>query len=197
MRRRALQRQVARLLARLLVDRSGTAMIELAFCAMLLVTMYAGTYVLNDAVACNRKVARTARAITDMTTRYPAVTATDLTEILTSGAYVLAPFATASSASRVSEIQVIDASHAKVIWSKASNGNDLAKGTVLALPKGLAPAMMIPDPAASPPRAGAYFILGETRYNYTPLFGASIMPAPTLYAKVYMLPRLSDQVPLS
>jgi len=178
----------------LLADRTATAVTELALVAPVLILLYCGAYTISDAAACNRKVARVARTIADVTSRYPAVTNTDLNTILGDSALVLAPYATSKGSMRITQVQVTDANHAKVIWSKAKNGTAMVAGTTVNLPANLVPTQMLPT--TSPVKAGAYFLLGEASYSYTPAFGAQIMPAPTLYSKIYMLPRLSDSVPL-
>ncbi|MDF8331766.1 TadE/TadG family type IV pilus assembly protein [Novosphingobium cyanobacteriorum] len=191
---RRLQGCLATMLRRLRADRTATAVTELALAAPVLILLYCGAYTISDVAACNRKVTRVARTLTDVTSRYPAVTTADLTNILNNSALVLAPYATAKGSMRISEIQVTGASTGKVIWSQAKNGTALTVGTAVALPTNLAPTEMLPT--TSPVKAGAYFLMGEVSYAYTPLFGATIMKAPKLYTKVYMLPRLSDSVPL-
>lgn len=187
---------VPQFMRRLAGDRTATAVTELALVAPVLVLLFCGAYTISDAAACNRKVSRTARTIADTTSRYAAVTSTDLNTILDNSALVLAPYKTAKGSMRVTQVQVTDASHAKVVWSKAKNGTALAAGATVSLPSNLVPSLMLPDLTKTPARAGSYFLIGEVSYSYTPLFGAAIMPSPTLYAKVYMLPRLSDSVPL-
>lgn len=189
-------RPFRRLLRTVLADRSGAAFVELALVAPVLVVFYCGSYVVSDMVTCGRKVSLAARTITDLTTRYGAVTSTDVTAVLSNSALVLAPYSSSTAAMRVSEVQVTDASHAKVVWSKAQNGAALTVGTTINLPANLAPPLMQPDTTVTPNKPGAYFILGEVNYPYTPLFGGAILPSPTLYDRYFMLPRLSDQVPL-
>lgn len=183
------------LLSRLGTDRAGTALTELAISAPVLILLYCGAYSLSDAMACDRKVVRAARALADVTSRYAAVTGNDLQTILDTSVYVMQPYAASKAWSRISELQVTDASHARVVWSRARNGTALTVGTTVDLPANLAPTLMQPDAATK--RAGAFFLLGEAGYTYTPVFGAEIMPAPRLAAKIYMLPRLSDSVPLA
>lgn len=179
---------------RMLPDISGAAIAEFALAAPVLVLFYCGAYTMSDAIACDRKVVRTARTLTDMTSRYAAVTNSDLQAILDSSAFVLAPYGGSAAWMRITEVQVTDASHAKVVWSKAKNGTALTVGTTLDLPTGLAPTLMQPDVSVG--RAGSFFLLGEAGYTYTPLFGAAIMPKSDLYTRQFMLPRLSDSVPL-
>lgn len=189
-------RRLAQIWHRFCADRTATAVTELALVAPVLILLYCGAYTISDAAACNRKVSRVSRTIADTTSRYAAVTTTDLTTILDNSALVLAPYQTAKGSMRISQVQVTDASHAKVVWSKAKNGAALATGAAVTLPTNLVPALMLPDLTKTPAKAGTFFLMAEVSYSYTPLFGATIMPAPTLYSKVYMLPRLSDSVPL-
>jgi hypothetical protein len=60
------------------------------------------------------------------------------------------------------------------------------------LPTNFAPTEMQPNPTTS--TVGAYIVMGEVGYTYTPLFGGTILPSPTLYNRYFMLPRLTTQV---
>ncbi|WP_353230679.1 TadE/TadG family type IV pilus assembly protein [Novosphingobium sp.] len=176
-------------------DRSGVAFVEMALLTPVLFLMYTGAYVVSDMVTCGRKVSLTARTITDLTSQYGSVSSANLTAVLSNSAYVLAPYNSANAGLRISELQVTDASHAKVVWSKGQNATALAVNAVVTLPTNLAPSLMIPSNANN--QTGAFIIMGEISYAYTPAFGGGWIPSPALYNRYFMLPRLSTAIPLT
>jgi len=180
-------------LRRLLRDRSGVAYIEMALLAPVLLLMYCGSYVVSDMVTCGRKVSLTARGITDLASQYSTVTTTQTAAILSNAKYVLAPYNATNAGMRVSEIQIVTASTAKVVWSQAQNATPLTVGTTVNLPTGLAPSLMIPSSANN--QTGGMFIMGEISYAYTPAFGGGWLPSPNLYNRYFMLPRISTTIP--
>jgi Flp pilus assembly protein TadG len=173
-------------------NRSGVAIIEFALVAPVLMLMYCGAYVVSDMVTCGRKVSLAARSITDLGSQYASLTSAQAAAILTNSAYVIAPYSSTNASMRISEIQVTDASHAIVVWSNAPNSTALAIGTVINLPKNMAPVDMQPNLLTLTP--GSYFIMGEVSYSYTPAFGMGWLPSPSLYNRYFMLPRVSTSV---
>ena len=192
---RALARLWHRLgLRKLAQDRSGVAYIEMALLAPVLLMMYCGSYVVSDMVTCGRKVSLTARTITDLGSQYGSVTVVQLQAVLTNSQYVLAPYNAANAGTRISEVQVTDASHAVVVWSQAQGkANALAVNSVVNLPANMAPPLMVPS--ASNGNTGGMFIMGEIAYSYTPSFGGGWLPSPNLYNRYFMLPRLTTTIP--
>jgi Flp pilus assembly protein TadG len=168
----------------LLQSESGVALTEFALCIPVLLILYLGSYVLSDAIACNRKVTIATRTITDLTTRYPNVSETDVSTILNASAQVMAPYNQANALVRVSEIQVTDSSHAKVIWSRSINGKTLTANNSISIPNGMA-------------TVGTYLVFGEVNYAYTPIISFNFLKPTGIYDRIYMSPRLSDQIPIS
>ena len=176
-------------------DTSGVAFVEMALLAPVLFLMYCGAYVVSDMVTCGRKVSLTARTITDLTSQYGSVSTANLTAVLSNSAYVLAPYDLTKAQLRISEVQVTDASHAKVVWSQAQNATALQVNAVVTLPTNMAPSLMVPSNANN--QTGGYFIMGEISYPYSPAFGGGWLPTPNLYNRYFMLPRLSTYIPLT
>ena len=184
----------ARRLAR---DARGVALVEFAISLPVLILLYLGAYVISDAITCNRKVTRSARAVTDLVSRYAAVSSSDLQTIMGSSAMVLSPYDSSIAQIRVSEVQVVDASTAKVVWSKSTtNWTALTAGNSVTLTTNLVPQAMLPDKTVTPNKPGAYFLMGEVSYPYTPQFGLGFISTITMNDRIFMLPRLSDQIPL-
>lgn len=178
-------------LRRLAADRGGTVLIEFAMAFPVLVLLYLGGYMLSDAIACNRKVTVTARALTDLTTRYVAVREADVQMILNASAQVLSPYDVSKATIILSEVQVTSVSQtntqARVVWSRALNGT--------ALPDDVSSRVTLPANMAP---VNTYMIVGKVTYTYTPPvklvgFGGSM----TLTDTIVMLPRIYEQIPLS
>lgn len=195
-------RALATCLRHLAHDRSGVAYIEMALLAPVLLLMYCGSYVVSDMVTCGRKASLTARTITDLASQYGTISTTQAAAVLSNSQYVLAPYNSANAGMRVSEVQVVTASTAKVVWSQAQNATPLAVGTVVNLPTNLAPALMVPntttdttDKAHYNNNTGGMLVMGEISYAYTPAFGGGWLPSPNLYNRYFMLPRLTTTIP--
>jgi len=166
-----------------MADCRGSTLIEFAMVLPFLVTLYMGSYVLSDAVACKRKATTTARALSDLTARYTAMTAADTTLVLGAANQTMAPYPTSAGWFRISEVVGVDATHVKVVWSKASNTSALAAGTSLTVASNMA-------------AAGTYLVLGEVAYTYRPGVGNGSIGAISFYDSSFMMPRFSDQVTL-
>jgi Flp pilus assembly protein TadG len=66
MRPMPLLRRLSASARRLACDARGVALVEFAICLPVLILLYLGAYVISDAITCNRKVTRSARAVTDL-----------------------------------------------------------------------------------------------------------------------------------
>lgn len=145
--------------------------------------MYIGGFALSDAIACSRKVTTATRSLADLTSQNTSVSTNDVTTILNASSQVMSPYPSHNAMVRVSEVQVTDASHAKVIWSQAINGQPNAVGWSANLANNMA-------------AVGSYLILAEIQYSYTSPIGGSIVTPMKFRDTILMSPRLSDQVTL-
>lgn len=164
-------------------DRSGMSAVEFALMMPVILLLFMVGFAFSDAIACNRKVTTTAKSIADLTSRYSSVASSDLSTILAASTQVLAPYKASLATIRVSEVKVTGASTSTVQWSQASNGSALATNAAVAVPSGMA-------------AVGSYLVMGEVSYSYTPLFTYGVAQPMTLYDRVFMSPRMSDQVTL-
>lgn len=176
--------RLAAIAARLCRASGGAVAVEFALFAPLLLTLFIVGYAMSDIIACNRKVATTARSVADLASRFSSVSEADVTTILGASSQVLSPYQSSNALVRVSEIKVLTATNAQVIWSRAQGGSALVTGASVTLPSGMA-------------ATGSYLILGEVSYSYTPLLAYGMSRAMTLTDQTVMSPRLSDQVPIS
>ena len=197
-----------RRLRRLDTDAQGAAMVEFAMVLPLLLGLYLGGYVVSDALSCNRQVTVAARTLTDLASRCPALRSTgdatdpcDNTNILSASAQIMAPYSTTNVVVRLTEVQVTsttmqDPVQAKVIWSRAKTSTDARTvGDTINLPSGMATSAMLPQPAATPPVTGAYILLGEVSETYHPAIGYGTMTGFPLAERIFMLPRLNQDLP--
>ncbi len=173
-----------RRLGRLLDADQGTALIEFAIVLPLMLALYLGGFQLSDAIACNRKVTVTARAIADLTSQYSGVTTAQLDTILGASTKVMAPYSTSTVLVRVSEISVDNNLHATVTWSRAINGGGRTPGSAFTLP----PNMTF---------AGVSLVYAEVSYPYSPMVRFGMMQPVTLSQSVYMVPRVTSSITCS
>jgi Flp pilus assembly protein TadG len=187
------------LLQRLWRDTGGASLIEFAIAAPVMITLYMMAFVLSDAVACNRKVSVATRELTDVTTRFTVLKSADLDNVLAAIAQVMSPYATDKSHAvlRISEVQVLDLTHAKVIWTRTNaDTNSIAVGDTVTLPTGMVTATMLPNATGTPVTVGAYFIMGEVSYNYTPAVTYNGMGTLKFGDRIFLVPRSSTNIPL-
>ena len=169
----------------LIADRSGVSMVEFALTAPFLILLYLGTYQVSDAVACNRKVTITARAVADLTSQYSSVTPASEATIIGASAQVMAPYDTSKATIIVSELYTDANGVTKIVWSQAS-------GTVTPHTQG---ATFIANPLLV--SNGAYSIVAEITYAYVPAISFGVVGPLTLGQTIYMRPRISASVDMT
>jgi Flp pilus assembly protein TadG len=192
--------KIRRGLRQLLPNTEGAAMLEMAFVAPVMIMLYLMAYILSDAVACNRKVTVATRELTDVTSRYMSLQQSDLTNIIAAAQQVLAPYKsdTAHATIRISEVQVATATQATVVWSCTNAPtNSIVTGTGVVVPTGLISTPMLPNASSTPAVAGAYLLMGEISYNYTPVFSFAGAGAMTFQDRIFLVPRSATNIPLS
>ncbi len=169
--------------SRLPGDVSGISAVEFALVMPIFLLLFMVGLVMSDAIACNRKVTTTAKSIADLTSRFSSVDSNEVNTILGASAQVLSPYKASLATLRLSEVKVTGTTTSTVQWSQAANGTALAANAVVTIPTGMA-------------AIGSYLIMGEVTYNYTPLVAYGLAQPMTLADRVFMSPRMSDQVPL-
>ena len=176
-----LARRLGRGLRRFAIERRGLAAVEFAALLPVMATLYLGSVEVTTAVAIQRKVDLTARALADLTSQFTAVTNADMTNILNSSSAIIAPYPSARLASVVSELSINAQGQATVLWSDTLNGTARSVGQVVTIPTNLA----VPN---------TYLILGETQYTYNPTYGYVVTGTLTLSDQIYMRPRQSNSI---
>ena len=200
---------------RLLRDAGGAALVEFAMVLPVLLTLFLGTFVLSDTIACYRKVTVSARTLADLVGRNisPSSTpsAATLATYINSAALVLSPYNASNATLEIDELRVCDATHAYVVWSKAQTGSTSATPaltalTVVAIPAGLITSPMVPtspdgsnvcsNTTAATNKtvvgtAGGYLLLGQTSYDFQPVLNFNNVTHYPIADRIYMIPRLS------
>ena len=216
--------RACRLLRLLAADRTGTPVVEFAMVLPVLLTVYLGSYVALDAMACSRKVSIAASEVTDITSRYMSLTTADLDAIEAASAQIMAPYDASAATVRLTQVQVCAAGYngnsgavARVVWSRARNGSALTLDTTGGgtLPAGnpspvpasalvTLPANMLatasPLQPASGCSTGAYFFFGEVSFTYTPavkMFQVGSSSTYTFYDSSYLSPRGANSIGLT
>ena len=163
-------------LARLCRDRRGFALTEFAFTAPVLGLMYLGSFQLCSAVAAQRKVSTTARAITDLTSQLTITTDAQLDTILNASTQIMSPLDTTQGTFVVTQVNIDPSGNAKVDWSRAKNATPLTRGTTYNVP-------------ASIKQNGTSLIVSDVTYQYSAGTSQPILGNITLKDRIYMSPR--------
>jgi len=170
-------RRGARALGR---DERGMIAVEFALIIPIVVLVLVCEFTLGEAISISRKVAITGRTLTDLVARRAIVSSSDLTTILNASAQIIAPFSTSNLTIVLAEVST-DATGTTVDWSEPFNTTGLVKGSPFVLPTGMA-------------QLGTSLIYAYVRYDYTPPFGAKIIPAVPIRYTFYINPRITSSV---
>ena len=168
---------------RLRADQSGTSLIEFALVLPAIVVLYLGSYQVEDAIACNRKVTIATRSVADLVSQNltGATSASAVDGDLYAATLVLAPYASSSAVMRVTEVTTDNNLKTTVVWSRGYNASGYTAGSVATIPA----AMKIP---------GTYFLFAEVSYAYRPAANFGFVNSMNLYDSLYMLPRNSANI---
>lgn len=159
-------------------ERRAIAAVEFAMLLPVLVSLYLGCVELSRGIAADRKVTLVAHTVADLATQFTDIADSDMSNILNASAAIMAPYASSSLQAVVSELAIDNKGNATVVWSDTLNGTARTVGQAVTIPSTLA----VPN---------TYLVLGETTYNYDPIFGYVITGTLTLTDKIYMQPRVA------
>jgi Flp pilus assembly protein TadG len=184
----------------------GLAMLEFAFALPFLLLALLGFVELDRYISMTRRLEITANSIAEQIAQDTLVTPVDVT-FAQDSTVVLFPAVLADSASKgiawsadialsMSSIVFTQTNpsctvncnyNAKVAWSSGSNSVSRPCNVLLqAVPDGQSPQpTTLPTDAFGP----VPVIVVDVAFNYTPLFGANLLPAVTLRRSAYMQPR--------
>jgi Flp pilus assembly protein TadG len=163
-------------------DRRGLAALEFALIAPMMVMVLFGSIELTELLATNRRTENTASSIADVVSRDTVITDDELTDLWSAASALMFPNSATPMQMRVSSVNIISATEARVLWSDGYNGYaPRVPDSTVTMPAG----MMIP---------GTSVILSETSYHYEPPIGVFLNLAFDLNHKEYRRPRVADPV---
>ena len=125
------------MLKKILRDRRGSAAVEFAFIAPLMILMYCGLSETTQGLMASRRTAHVATTIGDLTAQQVQINAATVADIFIVGRAILAPFPTASLKMRITSVTADAGGTPKVVWSQGYGGMAPLAGTVSGVPAGL------------------------------------------------------------
>lgn len=182
-------------LCRFTSDRRGTAAVEFALLAPLMVTMYFGMAELTEGLMTSRKVSAVASTIGDLTAQAASTSPALVGDIFNVGQTLMQPYpvAGASLRMRISSVTVDPNGSPKVDWSQGTTGlTGLAKGAVVALP--LAPKSAPTDPDRPFLSAGQSVIMAEAHYAFASPVARYLPAVSDMHDTLYLAPRQGAKV---
>lgn len=171
----------SRRLRRGIADRRGTAAVEFAVLAPLLVLIVLGGYQVAEAVTAYRKTSLTARTVADLTTQYASMGTSDVATVLGASSQVMAPFNTSALTIVLTEYQTSASGVSTVTWSKALNGTPKTAGSTVVLPANIC-------------NPNSYIIYAQVTYNFMPAIGYKLTGPIAMSSQIYMAPRQTASV---
>ena len=162
-------------------DERGVSAVEFAMLLPLMLSLYLGAVEVSQGIGADRKVTLTSRTVADLVSQVSSIDNNGMTNSLTAGTKVMAPFPSGNLKIVVSSVKIDAQGNATVDWSDTYNGAARTKGSTVTLPD----ALKVPN---------SWLIWSEVEYNYTPVIGYVVTGSLILKDRIYMRPRLSDSV---
>ncbi|RAI38911.1 TadE/TadG family type IV pilus assembly protein [Rhodoplanes roseus] len=185
----ALGRRLARPLDRFARDEGGVSAVEFALLLPVMLTLYLGGVEVTQAVSIDRKVTLVSRTVADLVAQATTVTTADLTDVLKASSAVAAPYSTTPLKVTVTSVTIDTSKKATVVWSATLGGTARSAGTDVTT---LVPSALR-DPCATATTA-CTLIWGEATYDYKPVIGYVMTGTLTLQDKIFMKPRMTNEV---
>jgi Flp pilus assembly protein TadG len=174
---------MTRRLSRFWRDRRGVSAVEFALILPLLLLFYFGMAELTEAMLAERRLSHLTSSIGDVVARQQRLDDAGLSEVLTAGEVMMAPFPV--STLRMCIVSVASNAQGRdvVVWSEQKNSpaDCPAPNAVLDIPVAVLP-------------AGQSVIMSKASYEYDSAFKMVMPKTITFRRTFYLRPRLSDQV---
>lgn len=170
------------------LGRSGTAVIEFALVAPLLVSLLLSVADLAPSLMVKFKLGTATQAVADLAAQAATMQAADVANFFAIGGDVMAPFSGTPLIQRVSNIASDGKGSAFVYWSCSQSGLAplAARSTVASPPSGLI--------STSSNGTNTSYIMVESQYSYTAPAGFILKAAQLMNVVAYTLPRVSTYV---
>ncbi len=171
-------------LLKLLRDRSGAAMVELAAAApVLMLLVLAGTEIARFSLL-NQKLDRVASSIGDLVAQAESLTAAQLDQLFAASTPVAWPFDFPVEGRVIISAVVDNGGAPRINWQRGGGG---ALGAVSHVGAAGGNASL---PAGMIVRTGDTLIVAEVFFDFAPVLFAAVAPAGTLYHSAFFRPRL-------
>jgi Flp pilus assembly protein TadG len=169
-----------------LVSTRAVAAVEFALLIPMMLVLLLASIDAGRAMAIYVKVRSASYTVDAVTNQYTTIHDSDMQQILGAAAVIMSPYSTAPVSVVVSQVSVDDKGNGTVSWSDTLNGTARAVNSSVTIPPTLASSKPPNNACNSYP---CYFILGEVRYTYSPMFGYFITGPITLSDSLFVTPR--------
>lgn len=168
--------------------RSGTAVIEFALTAPLLVTLLLGVGDLAPTLMAKFKVGTATQAVADLAAQAATMQAADVLNFFAIGGDVMAPFAGTPLIQRVTNVASDGKGRAFVYWSCGETGLApfAARSTIASPPAGLI--------STASNGTDTSYVMVESQYSFTPPAGFILKTTQLMTVTAYTLPRVSTYI---
>jgi Flp pilus assembly protein TadG len=169
-------------LRRFVTAKKGSAALEFAIIAPMMIFLLFGSVDLLDMLSANKRVQNAAASVADVVARDTAVSNNEVAGLWAALDVLMFPQDGSTVNLRITSVTIQNATTARVVWSEAQGMNPLVANSSVSLPS----AMMTP---------GTSIIMSEATYSYEAPLGF-LLPAPvTLRHNAYRRSRLVDPIP--
>jgi Flp pilus assembly protein TadG len=169
------------MLNRFTSDRRGSAAVEFAFVAPLMILLYYGLAETTQGMIANRRAAHVASTIGDLVAQDTQVTQTEINDVFNVGKALIAPFPTGTLSMRITNVKADATGTPKVTWSKGTGTLPALTGTVSGLPVGLI-------------AANESVVMSEATYTYASPIQKTMTSPITFTQKYFLKPRKGSEV---
>ena len=168
------------MLKRLSRDQRGSAAVEFAFIAPIMLLMYFGLAEMTQGMMASRRAHHVASTIGDLVTQSPSMNQASIDDVFLIGDAILKPFPTGTLSMRVSSIKADAGGNLSVVWTKHKGSfGDLTSAA--SLPSGL----LTPNESV---------VVAESSYTYTSPIQQTLPSPVSFKATYYLKPRKSKEV---
>ena len=176
---------------RFLVSTRAVAAVEFALLIPMMLVLLLASIDAGRALAIYVKVRSASYTVDAVSNQYTIIHDSDMQQILGAAAVILSLYPTSPVSVVVSQVSVDDKGNGTVSWSDALNGTARAVNSSVTVPPSLASSKPPNNACNSYP---CFFILGEVRYTYSPMFGYFITGPITLSDSMYVTPRSATSI---
>lgn len=170
-------------LSRFARAKKGSAALEFAIIAPMMIMLLFGSVDLLDVLNANKRVQNVAASLADVVARDTEVSDAEVTGLWAAIDVLMYPSGGDNVDIRISSISIESATTARVVWSEGHGMDARQPGTTVT---GLPDAMMNP---------GTSMILAETEFEYESPLGFLLEDGVTLSHEAYRRSRLVDPIP--